>query len=121
MTENFVPTAGAVHSTGTPYQHWARNEGIPNYVGGYQPDLHTIELAPWARMGQKGAFVNLDPHAEDDAYVLEIAPGGQTEEIHHCFEAMILVLHGRGATTFWQPGKTKQTVEWQRGSLFAPP
>jgi gentisate 1,2-dioxygenase len=34
-----------------------------------------------------------------------------------------MVLDGRGATSFWQPGREqkKQTVEWQRGSLFAPP
>ena len=31
------------------------------------------------------------------------------------------MLDGRGATTIWQKDGPKQTVEWQRGSLFSPP
>jgi quercetin dioxygenase-like cupin family protein len=105
----------------TPYQQWQEGEGIPINRGSYVEDLHTLEVAPWARTGQRGAFVNLADQEDDDAYVLEIAPGGQTEVFHHLFEATAYVLDGRGATTFWQEGGPKHTVEWQRGSMFSPP
>src|SRR5207249_1656259 len=77
----------------------------------------------WPRAGQSAAFINLAGQEEDDAYVLEIAPGGHTEPLHHLFEETIFILDGRGATTFWSAADSehKQTVEWQRGSLFSPP
>jgi quercetin dioxygenase-like cupin family protein len=105
----------------TPYRQWQQGEGIPISEGSYVADLYTLEVVPWARTGQRGAFVNLAGQEQDDAYVLEIAPGQQTEVLHHLFEATAYVLEGRGATTFWQEGQPKQTVEWQRGSLFSPP
>ncbi|HEY3117323.1 MAG TPA: ethanolamine ammonia lyase-activating protein [Chloroflexota bacterium] len=105
----------------TPYQKWQAGEGIPVHKGSAIPDLYNLELDFWPRMGQKAAFANLADQEYDDGWVIEIAPRGQTEVQHHVFESSALVLEGRGATTFWQPGKPKQTVEWQRGSLFATP
>lgn len=105
----------------TAYQRWQRGEGMPVYKGSSISDLYSLELGLWERMGQRAAFVNLAAQEQDDGWVIEIAPRGQTEVLHHAFEAMILVLEGRGATTFWQSNTEKQTVEWQRGSLFAPP
>jgi gentisate 1,2-dioxygenase len=105
----------------TPYQAWQAQEGIPVHQGAYIGDLYHLDVGPWGRMGQRGAFVNLAEQEHDDAYVLEIAPGGQTDVIHHAYECSIYVLEGRGATTFWQPDRPKRTVEGQRGSVFAPP
>lgn len=105
----------------TPYQRWQQGEEIPIYRGSYITDLHSLEIADWARTGQRGAFVNLAEQEADDAYVLEITPGGETRVQRHLFEAMLYVLDGRGATTLWQEGSRKQTVEWQRGSIFSPP
>src|SRR4029450_7296315 len=105
----------------TVYQAWQKAEGIPIHRGSAIADLYHVELGTWPRTGQRGAFVNLADQEHDDSYVLEIAPGGQTEVLHHFFEATIYVLSGRGATTLWQDGTRKQTVEWQRGSIFSPP
>lgn len=105
----------------TAYQQWQKEEGLPVYRGSFVSDLYSLELGFWERVGQNAAFVNLAEQEQDDGWVIEIAPRGRTEVLHHAFEAMILVLEGRGATTFWQPNTPKQTVEWQRGSLFAPP
>lgn len=105
----------------TPYQVWQKTEGIPIIRGSYVADLHDVEVQPWTRVGQRGAYVNLADQEHDDAYVLEIAPGGQTEPQHHLFEALVYVLEGRGTTTVWNPGGTKQTVEWEKGSVFSPP
>jgi hypothetical protein len=105
----------------TPYKRWQRREGIPVYRGSFVDDLHTLEVGEWPRVGQKGAFVNLADQEEDDGWLIEIDAGGQTEVLHHAFEASTYVADGRGATTFWQDPARKQTVEWQRGSIFSPP
>ena len=105
----------------TPYDRWEVGEGIPTYTGAYVSDLYNCEVKPWARFGQKGAIANLAGQQQDDGWIIEIAPGGQTDPVHHMFEATYFVVSGQGATTFWQPGKPKQTVEWKEGSLFSPP
>lgn len=105
----------------TAYDRWQKAEGIPINQGAFVADMYALEVKPWSRTGQRGAFINLAGQQHDDAYVLEIGPGGQTEVMHHLFEAAIYVLDGRGATTVWQPGTPKQTVEWQKGSVFSPP
>lgn len=106
----------------TAYQEWKRGEGIPEHRGSYVSDLHTAEVGEWPRFGQRGAFVSLSDQSRVDGYLLEMAPGGQTEVQHHLFEVSLYVLHGRGATSFWQtPDGKKQTVEWERGSVFSPP
>jgi gentisate 1,2-dioxygenase len=116
-----VPNRRDASRAETAYDLWQRAEGIPVNQGAYVADLYRVEVTPWPRTGQQGAFVNLAGQQHDDAYVLEIAPAGQTEAMHHLFEAAIYVLDGRGATTIWQPGQAKQTVEWQKGSVFSPP
>jgi len=105
----------------SPYQVWQQGERIPIHRGSYVGDLYTAEVGDWPRIGQQGAFVNLADQEHDDGWLIEVKPGGQTEVIHHLFEAVIFVLNGRGATTIWQEGKPKQTVEWQRGTIFSPP
>jgi predicted metal-dependent enzyme (double-stranded beta helix superfamily) len=105
----------------SPYQAWQKGERLPVYKGAYVPDLYSLEVAPWARIGMKGAFVNLADQEMDDAWVMEIAPGNQTLIMHHLFESVVYALEGRGATSFWQEGKPKQTLEWERGSIFSPP
>ncbi len=104
------------------YTKWLRAEGVPVYTGSYVGDLTTAEVAPWPRIGQKGAIVSLASQQQTDGWLMEIAPGAATEPLHHLFEVSYYVLQGHGATTIWQPGSsTKQTVEWAPGALFSPP
>ncbi|MBI4319661.1 MAG: cupin domain-containing protein [Chloroflexi bacterium] len=105
----------------TTYEKWQKEEGIPVYKGYHVPSLRTVELKPWARVGGNGCFINLADQEEDDARVMEIAPGGNLEPERHMFEEVTLVVFGRGATTMWQPGRPKQTVEWNEGTVFATP
>ena len=110
------------YRTETAYSRWRKGEGIPVYEGSHVEDLHTAEVAPWARVGQKGALISLAAQEQNDGWLIEVDPGGQTEVLRHLFEATYYIVDGRGATTIWQPGSTKkQTVEWQAGSLFSPP
>lgn len=121
LEANWVEGRKWSRSYESPYRRWQQAEGIPVHSGSFLEDLHTVTVGPWPRIGQQGAFVNLADQQQDDGWVIEIAPGGETSPIRHAFEANIYVVEGRGATTIWQPNAEKQTVEWQAGSIFSPP
>jgi mannose-6-phosphate isomerase-like protein (cupin superfamily) len=103
------------------YDLWQEAEGVRTYRGYHIEDLYTLDLAPWPRFGVNGAVVNLAMQVSDDAWVLEIPPGGQTEPAHHVFEAMVYVLSGRGNARVWVEGQEPRVFEFGRGSLFAVP
>ena len=42
----------------TPYTRWVKSEGLDLISSTYVPNLHTVELKPWARRGGKGVFMN---------------------------------------------------------------
>lgn len=104
------------------YDIWQEEEGIPIVHGYSIEDLGKIKLSTWKRKGGKGSFINLEgTEGVNDCYICEIEPGGSLKPQKHLFEEMIYVVSGRGATTIWQEGGEKQTLEWHAGSLFSPP
>ena len=106
----------------TTHQSYIESQGIPIIRDFSIPNLKDIEVKPWERMGVSGAFVVLEGTEEvNDAYVLEIPPGGNTLLEHHMFEEIAYVLSGRGAAVIWNREAAKRTFEWQEGSLFAIP
>ena len=112
----------AAYHAETPYELWQQAEGLPGVRGHCVEDLRTLPLGTWKRKGVSGAFINLVGSGRTcDAYVCEIQAQGQTEAQRHLFEELIYVVSGRGATTVWNEGGTRQTFEWQEGSLFSPP
>ena len=108
----------------SPYEKWMDQEGVPiehSMVGVH--DVAELPLRPWARMGGRGAFVQLRGIMEEGngIYVAEI-PGGQTlDPEKHLYLEAIFIIKGRGLTEVWQEGGPKVTFEWGEGSLFAPP
>jgi oxalate decarboxylase/phosphoglucose isomerase-like protein (cupin superfamily) len=106
----------------TTYVQWMRREGIPVVEGYGVEDVREIGLAPWPRLGGKGAFVYLyGMEGVTGMYVAEIPPGGALEPERHVYEEVICILSGQGATEVWQEGGRKQMFEWGAWSLFAPP
>lgn len=106
----------------TPYTRWVANEGLDIISAHYIPDLHTVDVKPWARRGGKGVYINHEAsRTSNDCYVCEIPPGKQLEPQRQLFEEMIYVLDGRGSTTVWNDAGKRITFEWQAGSLFAIP
>jgi len=104
------------------YQEYVKQQGIPSIEGYYIRDIRTIELAPWHTMGGLGAYLHLEGSGEvNDAYVCEIPPSAALKPQKHMFEALCYIVSGRGATTVWRNGHSKQTFEWHTGSLFSPP
>lgn len=106
----------------TAYERWQEAEGIPVIKGFHVQDLRSVPLAPWARKGGLGAFINLEGAEQlDDAYLCEILPKACLKPQRHLFEEVIFILSGQGATTIWNEGRQRHTFEWQEGSLFSPP
>lgn len=105
------------------YRGFQREEGIPVNICYAVPDLKTIEVKPWRRMGAFGAYVNL--YGEEvlgDNYILEIPRGEKIKPQKHMFEELVYVLSGRGTTTFWtKENGQRWSFEWNEQSLFALP
>lgn len=106
----------------TAYDRWAVSQGIDVFKGYFVENLFTMPLKWWQRLGGFGIIINLEGTGHmDDAFVLSIPPAASTKPQRHVFEELIYVLDGKGATSVWQPNGSKQSFEWQTGSLFAIP
>jgi len=105
-----------------PYRDWLAGEGVEIIDEFAFEDLVTVPLGPWERKGGKGSVINIPyPMLINDAHLIEIRPGGQSEPEHHLYEEVIYVVSGRGATSVWVEGGEKQTFEWKGGSMFTVP
>ncbi|MFQ5851571.1 MAG: cupin domain-containing protein [Candidatus Binatia bacterium] len=106
----------------TAYHQWMKSEGVPVVEGYGIEDLRQVYLAPWRRMGGKGAFIQLNGmEGVTGMYVAEIPPGRALEPERHLYEEVICILEGQGATEVWQEREKKHMFEWGKWSLFAPP
>lgn len=105
------------------YEIWRDQEGVPVHKGPMFSDLYgPIVMSMWKRKGVPGAFIDLDGGEESlDAYVIEIPPGGETLPEKYMFEEEVTVLSGYGVAVVSTTSGSKQTFEWQPGSLFSPP
>jgi oxalate decarboxylase/phosphoglucose isomerase-like protein (cupin superfamily) len=111
-----------VKEKSTPYEKWARAEGLDIIDGLYVRNLRTVGVKPWERRGGKGVFINHEAsRTSNDCYVCEIAPGGKLNPQRQLYEEMILILSGRGSTSVWNDAGAKVTFEWKEGALFSIP
>ena len=121
MTDPAVPPPDPSIYLRDPYREWRAGEGIPVHEG-FGIDCHAIDLAPWPRLGGRGAWVDVAGRGDFcDIYVAEIPAGGHLEPERHLFEETIHVLAGRGTTTLELPDGSEHIIEWGAGSLFAVP
>ena len=106
----------------TPYTRWIAQEGLDIIDAMYVPNLHAVELKPWARRGGKGVYLNHDAsRTSNDCYVCEIAPGQQLAPQRQLYEEMIYILDGRGSTSVWNDAGARVSFEWKAGAIFAIP
>lgn len=103
------------------YQDFVKKEGLPLYEGSYLEDLGTIPLADWQRRGGKAAYTRLGDQETNGLQIVEIPPKGELKPEHHMYDEVMFVLKGRGASTIWQQGEPKHTVEWEEGTLLGVP
>jgi len=106
----------------SPYTRWVRGEGLDIISSFHVPNLHTVELKPWARRGARAVFLNHDAsRTSNDCYVCEIAPGASLAPQRQLYEEMVYVLDGRGSSAIWNDAGKRVTFEWQAGAIFAIP
>ncbi|MDQ6685990.1 MAG: ethanolamine ammonia lyase-activating protein, partial [Pseudomonadota bacterium] len=104
----------------TPYTRWIAEEGLDIIDAMFVPDLHTVDLKPWARRGGRGVYLNHDAsRTSNDCYVCEIPAGKELAPQRQLFEEMIYVLDGRGSTSVWNGAGAKVSFEWKAGAIFA--
>ncbi len=107
----------------SPYERFMAQESVPVFRGVAIESLLALPVAPWARLGGHGAFVQL--HGTEGrlgCQVVEIAGGTMLAPERHLYEEVMLVLEGRGSTELWQDDLSERHVfEWQRGAMFAVP
>ncbi len=106
----------------TAYRQFLETEGLPVVTGLAVDDLRNLEVAPWARLDVKGAYIHLlGAEDTDSAYVVEIPSSASTAVETHLFEEVFFVISGRGTTEVWNQAGARRTFEWHTGSLFAIP
>ncbi len=103
------------------YQQFVKSEGLPLYEGSHIENLATLALGDWERRGGRGAYTRLGNQETNCLQIFEIPAKGELKPEHHIYDEVMYVLSGKGATTIWQPGEPKQTVEWEEGALLAIP
>jgi hypothetical protein len=71
------------------YAEFQKREGIPVIRGFAIEDVGAVELGDWARVGGRGAYIDLEgTGGTNGAYVCEIAPGTSLEPERHLYEGM---------------------------------
>jgi len=103
------------------YQQFVQQEGVRLYQGSALEDLAGLPLKDWERRGGKAAYTRLGNQETYNLQIVEIPPKGELKPEHHMYDAIMYVMKGRGATTIWQEGESKHTVEWEEGALLAIP
>lgn len=103
------------------YQEFVKAEGVPLYEGSAIENLATLSLGDWERRGGKAAYTRLGNQEERNLQIVEIPAKGQLKPERHMYDSVMYVMKGRGATTVWQEGEPRQTVEWEEGALLAIP
>jgi quercetin dioxygenase-like cupin family protein len=114
---------GTFKRVATPYDDYMEGEGIPIFRGLGISKVQNLALKPWARMGGNGSFIQLyGTEGKWGCYVVEVPGGGALNAQKHMYEAIYLVVEGRGTTEVWLENEQKRHVfEWQKGSLFSIP
>jgi len=104
-----------------PYREWIDGEGVPVHED-FGFDLLSLDVAPWARLGARGAYALVKGRGDFvDVQLIELAPGGATAPQRHLYEAVVYVLSGRGSTSVDVAEDDRRTFEWGSSSLFALP
>ncbi|HEX5493565.1 MAG TPA: cupin domain-containing protein [Mycobacteriales bacterium] len=84
-------------------------------------DLRKMELPerPWRN--NRGQWFDLADYEVLNAHVAELKPGGASVRHRHTTEAYLYIIKGHGYSVINYEDDPAEVVEWQEGTLFAPP
>jgi quercetin dioxygenase-like cupin family protein len=86
-----------------------------------EEDLRKMELPsrPWRK--NRGYYFDLADYEVLGAHISELLPGGNSVRHRHTTEAYLYVVKGHGYSLVNYDDDPVEVVEWQEGTLFAPP
>jgi gentisate 1,2-dioxygenase len=86
-----------------------------------EEDLRKMELParPWRN--NRGHYIDLADYEVLGAHISELMPGGKSVRHRHTTEAYLYVVKGHGFSLVNYEDEPIEAVEWQEGTLFAPP
>jgi quercetin dioxygenase-like cupin family protein len=86
-----------------------------------EDDLRKMDLParPWRK--NKGHYFDLADYEVLSAHISELMPGKNSVRHRHTTEAYLYVVKGRGYSLINYEDEPIEVVEWQEGTLFAPP
>jgi hypothetical protein len=86
-----------------------------------EQDLRKMELParPWRN--NRGHYIDLADYEVLGAHISELMPGGKSVRHRHTTEAYLYVVKGHGFSLVNYEDDPIEAVEWQEGTLFAPP
>ncbi len=105
------------------YDTFMETQGIPIHRAVGVHRVQDLSVAPWKRMGGRGAFIQLfGTEGLWGSYLVEIPPAAALTPERHLYEEVFFVVEGRGAAEIWRDeGGRRDILEWQPGSLFTIP
>ncbi len=86
-----------------------------------EDDLRKMELPerPWRK--NRGHYFDLGDYEVLSAHISELMPGRASVRHRHTTEAYLYVVKGLGYSLINYDDEPIEVVEWQEGTLFAPP
>jgi mannose-6-phosphate isomerase-like protein (cupin superfamily) len=103
------------------YLDWVKREGLRVHEG-LALNLFQLDVDDWPRYGVPGAALHFLGRGDfNSMFLWRLPAGGATHPVQHLFEAICIVLDGRGSTQFEFADGRKRSFEWGRGSMFAIP
>ncbi|HTI88613.1 MAG TPA: cupin domain-containing protein [Alphaproteobacteria bacterium] len=123
MSEHGASENGAIEGRVLvdPYLDWLNQEGIP-VVEDFCIDLNAVATKPWQRLGADGAAVHMLGRGDFiSMFILDLPPGGKTEQQRHIYEEVFYVLSGHGTCVVEDTTGRSHSFEWGPKSLFALP
>ncbi|WP_326836446.1 cupin domain-containing protein [Amycolatopsis rhabdoformis] len=86
-----------------------------------EDDLRKMELParPWRN--NRGHYFDLADYEVLSAHISELKPGNNSVRHRHTTEAYLYVVKGHGFSLINYDDEPIDVVEWQEGTLFAPP
>lgn len=107
----------------TPYEKYMQGEGLPVHrdAAGF-PDVRKLALGDWARLGGRGAFIELEGVGNlQGIWLLEIPAGGALNPERHLYEEIFYVVEGSGYSEVWLDGHSPDRIDWHANSVFTVP